>query len=71
MKKSRLLAAALSIALMASFLTGCPADNSNSENGNSNPPPNGSNSNPTQTTDPNTLTQQTRVVLAEMFTGDW
>jgi hypothetical protein len=69
MKKSRLLAAALSIALTVLFLTGCPADNPDSGNGDFNPPP--TDSNPTQTTDPNGLTQQTRVVLVELFMANW
>ncbi len=62
--------AILTIAMIVIGITmlGCPGNGGNgSGNGGSNgyvPPPN-------QTTEPTAISQQTRVVLAEMFTGDW
>ncbi len=64
MKRHTLWSTVLSIILVGVLIGGCSG-------GDLAPSTNGSNSPPAQTTEPTTISQQTRVVLAEMFTGDW
>ena len=63
---------AVFLIMIALLVGGCSDGGSSPLSNDSNlPSADDSASPPNQTTEPTAISQQTRVVLAEMFTGDW
>ena len=63
---------AMFLVTLVLLIGGCSGGDSSPLSNDSNlPPANDSASPPNQMTEPTAISQQTRVVLAEMFTGDW